>query len=128
MSKAQKRPTRKERLDWAKLGAIHHKSGADMMFRGLNGEGGFAFRSPLHVWFWLTAFPALSMGVFCAASVVGFTSWPPALFVAAGFGFAGMVSMTIGMRALATRGWAQAIMDIEHRKRKEQQYKEPADA
>ena len=121
MSEHTKKPSKRERLEMAAWG-IHPGIGKDMIFQGLDGEGGFSFRSPSSVWFWVTAVPALSMAIFIAASVLGFTIWTPALFVAAGFGLAGMVSMTIAYRAFLLRGWGQAIMDIEHAKRKEHHY------
>ena len=89
---------------------------------GLNPISGFAFKSPLAVWLWLVGAPVLTMSGAVTAFVVGSTVWPLALLIAAGLAALSAWLIGASFAWLNVRGWGEAIMEIEHKRRKADAY------
>jgi hypothetical protein len=96
--------------------------GDDFKAFAVNPNEGFIFRSSESVWFFVTVLPSLLMACCFGAMLMGLVAWPPLLFAAAGFGLLAIVWLFSALAWFKARGWGLAIMEIEHKKRKEQQY------
>ena len=91
---------------------------------GLNPLSGFAFRSPAEVWLYLVGAPVLTVSGSVTAFVVGSTVWPLALIIAAALGAVSAWLIGASFAWLNVRGWGDAIMEIEHKRRKAEAYAE----
>lgn len=89
----------------------------------MNPRDGMMFKNPMHVYATVVVLPALSVGAFAVTLIGGFLTWSPLLGVAALAGLTTAASLSLVYTWFTTRGWADAIMSIEHKARKTQAYK-----
>ncbi len=107
MAKLTKRQQRKRR-DWRNsLGDIANANGKP-----------FKLRNTSDVWFILTVVPMVAASGTAASAVIGFTVWAPALFIAAALAMVAWPFFWGSYTWLETRGWGDAIVEIEEKRRK----------
>ena len=85
---------------------------------GLDPHEGFVLRRSIDVWTLLVALPMVTGALLGASLVAGFLGYTVALFAAVPLFLVTVYAALATLAWLHWRGWAPAIMDIEHRRRK----------